>query len=200
MDQWKNFEADTIKLYEEVGLFHPNTIGPGDDKFSNDMKSLINVNHFKEHKQCFSRFHSDELYDQFGFEANWLGYIRVDQLNRYQEEDKQNPDITRTILLDCRCINLETVSHVSRFIRRRGGPYQLRRMWTVTEFTTKQLWKYRQYTTQVEVPAWKRRSITNNPNWDGILQLIPLELFPTTNLSCKIEEIGTKRLLEAKHS
>ena len=66
MDQWKNFEADTIKLYEEVGLFHPNTIGPGPDKFGNDLTSLVNKGYYIEHKQCFSRYHSDELYDQFG--------------------------------------------------------------------------------------------------------------------------------------
>ena len=198
MDQWKGFEADTIKLYEEVGYFHPNTIGPGDDKFGNDMKSLINVNHFKEHKQCFSRFHEQELFKKYGFTANDLGYIRCDQMNRYLSEDREKPEITREIILDCRCVSINAISHVSEHIQSRGGHYKLRRMWTVSTFTTNQLWQKRQYTKKVEVPPKIRWKHTNNPNWDGVLLLIPLNLFPTTDLSCRIEDVGIQRLLKAK--
>ena len=201
MANWKGVETDTIRIYEEVNLFPPGTVVSNEaNTKGDDALSTVSPDLSYELKSCFSTYHHAEMFDM-GYSANDIAYLRLDQLSRYRKEDKANPGHTRLIFLDCRILDLTSYSivNVGNYVRSWvEDPYEILKRWTVSVTTSKDLWTIRKKTRTSEVPQNQRKDYYNDPEWDGLLQLIPTTELTTTTLTSQAGKIGINRLLAAR--
>ena len=200
MRRYKRHEQETIQLYESVDLFPPKSVIPNSDSdYEDDFICATDPSTRYESKLCFSTFHHPELYDM-GYDANEIAYIRMDQLQRYQEEDEQTPELKRVIILDCRIIDLScsAICRVNSFISRTSKFYEVQKRWTITLTTTKELEKISSITLTSRVPLYRRNAYCNNPNWDGWLLNIPTSELKTYNVTKAIPMVGEGVLLAAR--
>ena len=198
MDAYKSHEQDTIKIYEELGIFPRGCVIPNPHtKYGDDFISTINSNQHWESKLVFSRYHHWDMYHN-GYDANCIAYVRADQLNRYRREDLKNPKLERTIIIDCRIVDLthwriERVNEVTTTV-----DYEIKKQWSISLTTTEQLSQLRNKCRTSTVPEEYRQEMCNDPSWDGRLVNIPTTELVTIDATPMIDSIGAARLLKAR--
>lgn len=201
MSSWKSVEKDTIHLYEQIHLFQPNAVIPNPESDVEDdfWCSTHDMTRY-ESKFCFSAYHHREMFEM-GYDANCIAYMRLDQLQRYYDEDLKNPHLNRIIILDCRIIDLNhfSILGVNNFVRKRVDQfYEVKKRWSITLTTARELKEKEHLTLTSRVSARRRMAYCNNPNWDGYLVNIPTTEFKTMDLTPAINDIGAAELLKAR--